>query len=102
MSTISSQSSATSILEWLTVKLSERLKVSIEEIDPEETFSGHGLSSAQALILMAQLEERFSLRLSPTLFWNYPTPLSFCHRIAEEVPAPLQTKSEQGGSRWTR
>lgn len=102
MSPISSQSSATHILEWLTAKLSERLKVSIEEIDPEETFSGHGLSSAQALILMAQLEERLNLRLSPTLFWNYPTPLSFSHRIAEEFPAPTQTKSEPGGARWKR
>ncbi|MBW4696447.1 MAG: acyl carrier protein [Aphanocapsa lilacina HA4352-LM1] len=105
---MSSQSSlkpivgAALIQEWLKVKLSERLKISTEEIDPEETFSSHGLSSAQALILLAQLEEWLHLHLSPTLFWNYPTLVSFSRRIAEETSSPAQPKLEQGEPRWKR
>ncbi|UFP92939.1 acyl carrier protein [Gloeobacter morelensis] len=105
---MSSQSSlkpivgAALIQEWLKVKLSERLKISTEEIDPEETFSSHGLSSAQALILLAQLEEWLHLHLSPTLFWNYPTLVSFSHRIAEEASSPAQPKPDQGEPRWKR
>ncbi|WP_266159890.1 PfaD family polyunsaturated fatty acid/polyketide biosynthesis protein [Dyella silvatica] len=76
--------------EWLMEQIAKEAGVSIEDIDPRRTFESYALDSAHALLLLSQLEQRLSLKLSPTLVWNYPTIEKLAARLqqmADEAPA---------------
>nr|WP_323135370.1 acyl carrier protein [Dyella silvatica] len=71
-------------------QIAKEAGVSIEDIDPRRTFESYALDSAHALLLLSQLEQRLSLKLSPTLVWNYPTIEKLAARLqqmADEAPA---------------
>lgn len=58
---------------WLVTRLSQYLKVSSEEIDPEELFSAFGIDSSVAVSMTGELAEWIGINLDPHLFWEYPS-----------------------------
>ncbi|MFZ1290695.1 MAG: AMP-binding protein [Melioribacteraceae bacterium] len=61
------------IVEFISKKVSEELKIHINEIDKEKPFSEYGFDSSKSLSLVGELEEFINYTLEPTLLWNYPT-----------------------------
>lgn len=83
------------IQEWLMEQIATQLAVSTDEIDPRRTFESYALDSARALLILTRLEARLSLKLSPTLIWNYPTIEALAARLykmSQSRNAPLQAE----------
>lgn len=60
-------------------------------IDPHAPHSEHGLDSASAVLLTADLEDELGVALSPSLAWDHPS----LHAIAEHV---FSLVSAEGGA----
>ena len=60
------------IQNWLIENLAQRLGVPASEIDVNEPFASSGLSSVAAVSLSADLEDWLSIKLSPTIVYDYP------------------------------
>lgn len=75
--------SAEAIETWLATKLSEYLGLLVEEIDVSQPFADYGLSSKDAVMLSADLEDWLERRCSPTLAWEYPTIEALARHLAE-------------------
>lgn len=80
---------ARDIERFLVERIADLLLVSPEEIDPEAPHSEHGLDSASAVMLVAELEDELDIALSPSLAWDHPTLRS----IAEHVHGMLAARS---------
>lgn len=72
--------------EWLMLQIARELGVDIDQIDPRCSFESYALDSARTLLLLNRVEQRLSMKLSPTLVWNYPT--------IEKLAARLQQMAE--------
>ena len=53
-----------------------------EDIDPDINLGAFGVGSLAGTRLIGTLEEAFSLRLSPTLIFEYPSIAQLSHAIA--------------------
>ena len=72
------------IRDWMVSQLATQLNVQPDEIDVDAPFESYSnLSSAEALVLLNQLQEYVGFSVPPTLFWNYPTIESLAERLAE-------------------
>ena len=67
------------IQSLLVAEIASELEISAEEIDIKAPFDRYGLDSLAAVRLVAILEERLEVDLSPTLPYEYPT----VHSLAE-------------------
>ncbi|PHV12100.1 PfaD family polyunsaturated fatty acid/polyketide biosynthesis protein [Chitinimonas sp. BJB300] len=74
---------AESIRDWLMEQVAAQLDVSADDIDPRRTFESYALDSARAMLILTRLEARLSLKLSPTLIWNYPTIEKLAERLVQ-------------------
>ncbi|MGQ5522584.1 PfaD family polyunsaturated fatty acid/polyketide biosynthesis protein [Chitinimonas sp. PSY-7] len=72
---------AESIRDWLMEQVATQLDVTADDIDPRRTFESYALDSARALLILTRLEAKLSLKLSPTLIWNYPTIEKLAERL---------------------
>lgn len=61
------------IAAWLVDWISRELQMQAGEIDTARSLLEYSLSSVTATILVGDLEDRFDLRLPPTLVWDYPS-----------------------------
>jgi acyl carrier protein len=57
---------------WLVDWLANEMNLSRTEIDPSQPFLGYGMNSVQAMTMVGDIEAKLSLRLAPTLAWDYP------------------------------
>jgi acyl transferase domain-containing protein/acyl-CoA synthetase (AMP-forming)/AMP-acid ligase II/pimeloyl-ACP methyl ester carboxylesterase len=73
------------IRDWLLTKLSEKLGLSIAEIDIDEPFASYGLDSVQAVRLSADLEDFLGLKLAPTLAYDFPTIAALSNYLASQL-----------------
>lgn len=64
---------ADELAAWLLANLAERLGIDAQAIDPFESLAGYGLDSAEAVGLVADLEDLLGISLQPTLALDYPT-----------------------------
>ncbi|MBP0002777.1 MAG: AMP-binding protein [Cyanobacteria bacterium SBC] len=76
--------SAIEIETWLKQQLARQLNVTPDAIDPQQSLAYHGLTSRDAIELLATLETEFDRSLAPTILWNYPTLASLSRHIAGE------------------
>ena len=60
------------IQDWLVASLADRLGITASEIDINEPFASFGLNSVAAVSLSADLEDWLSIKLSPTIVYDYP------------------------------
>jgi acyl carrier protein len=77
--------SADVIQAWLVSRLSERLDIEPQEIDPTEPFASYGLGSTEAVSLTGELAEWLGRKLSPELVYKYPTIESLARHLAESA-----------------
>lgn len=49
---------------------------------PDTPFAETGLSSVSAVELVAELEDRYSVELSPTFLFDHSTPTTAAHHLA--------------------
>jgi acyl carrier protein len=74
---------AESIQDWLVEQLAMRLEIDSDDIDIQASFESFGLESAEALVLLNQLERWLGHSVAPVLIWNYPTIKQLSERLAE-------------------
>jgi acyl carrier protein len=60
------------IERWLTEYLAFLLDEKPEAVDVELSFDSHGIDSAAAVSLVADLEDWLGLELDPTIVYDYP------------------------------
>lgn len=70
------------IQDWLIDQIAERLDLDPDEIDIQATFESFGMESAEALVLLTQLEQWLGYSVPPVLVWNYPTIAQLSERLA--------------------
>ncbi|MGE0605775.1 MAG: SDR family NAD(P)-dependent oxidoreductase [Pirellulales bacterium] len=79
------------IQEWLVARLAQQLAVPPETIDRSVPFEQFALDSKDAIGLSGELEDYLHRRLSPTLFYEYPTIESLSKYLATVAPSPAKT-----------
>ncbi|MBN3924565.1 thioester reductase domain-containing protein [Nostoc sp. NMS4] len=90
--TIKQSFTADDIQVFLVSNLAKLLGVATDEIDVKEHLENYGLDSAQAMILVSNLEKLLGFQPSPLLLWHYPNIEALSQRLAEEVQegSPIQ------------
>ncbi len=81
--TTQSPKTAESIQDWLINALATRMEMDPDDIDPDAPFESFGLESADALVMLTQLEQWLGQTVPPVLVWNYPTITQLSQRLAE-------------------
>jgi acyl carrier protein len=79
--------SAAEIEDWLLDRLQARLGPESETVDSHMPFSYYGLTSIDAVVLAAELQEWLVIPVSPTLTWEYPTVSAVSGYLAGEPVA---------------
>jgi acyl carrier protein len=75
---------AEDIQDWLVDQLAGRTRLNPDDIDISAPFESFALESADALVLLNQLEQWLGCPVPPVLIWNYPTIELLSQRLAEE------------------
>jgi thioester reductase-like protein len=87
--------SAEQIQDFMVSKLAEVLEVTAAEIDVNEHLENYGLDSAQAMMIISQLETLLGFKPSPVLLWHYPTIATLSQRLSEENQGTSTTKDSK-------
>lgn len=64
--------SGAEIQQWLTEYLAFLLDQKPDAVNVQLTFEGHGIDSAAAVSLVADLEDWLGMELDPTIVYDYP------------------------------
>ena len=88
--------SAENIQEFMVAKLAEVLEVDTAEIDVNEHLESYGLDSAQAMVIISQLEKLLGFKPAPVLLWHYPTIATLSQRLSEENQGTSTTVLDLG------
>ncbi len=67
----------------------EQLKVKRDDIDIDAEFSEFGFDSVSLTLFGNSLNQRYELELAPTIFFEYPTIVSFADYLIAEQPSAL-------------
>jgi acyl carrier protein len=78
-----SAQTAESIQDWLIDQIARRLDLDSEDIDIHAAFESFGMESAEALVMLTQLEQWLGHSVPPVLVWNYPTIAQLSQRLSE-------------------
>ena len=66
-------------------QLAEILRIPKGKIDVNAKFARLGLDSAMTVYLLMEIEDRFSLELSPETFYDYPSVDALSAHLAEKL-----------------
>jgi acyl carrier protein len=75
--------SVDSIQDWFIDQLAARLDLDPDDIDINASFESFGMESAEALVMLTQLEQWLGHSVPPVLVWNYPTIAQLSQRLSE-------------------
>jgi acyl carrier protein len=75
---------AESIQDWLIEQVAQRMDLDPDEVDSQASFESFGMESAEALVLLNNLEQWLGRSVPPVLIWNYPTIAQLSERLAQE------------------
>lgn len=70
------------IQQWLTEYLAFLLDEKPEAVNLQLTFDSHGIDSAAAVSLVADLEDWLGLELDPTVVYDYPSVPELANHLA--------------------
>jgi phthiocerol/phenolphthiocerol synthesis type-I polyketide synthase D len=68
---------------WIVTYVAKLLEVAQESLDVDEALVNLGLSSRQALMLTAGLEEFLDKPVDPALVWEFPTIRQLARHLSE-------------------
>ena len=74
------------IQDWLIEHIARELELSPSDIDVQQAFSHHGLSSTQAVSLSGDLERWLQREVPPTAMWDFPTIELLARHLAATSP----------------
>ena len=77
--------SAESLKSWLIDWLAREMDLDHSKVDPTRSFLSYGMDSMKAMTMVGDIEAMLSLRLAPTLAWDYPDISSLSSYLAEQV-----------------
>jgi acyl carrier protein len=69
--------------------MATELELGPEQIDIRTPFSDFGLDSRTAVRMSGDLERKLGRRLSPTLFWDFPTIEVLARHLHSGEPSPI-------------
>jgi acyl-CoA synthetase (AMP-forming)/AMP-acid ligase II/acyl carrier protein len=81
---------------WLLEWLAARLALEPGEVARDRPFAEFGVDSLTAVELSHELEEQFKVPLPPIVAWNYPTPATLAHYLAEQTTGISDARSAPG------
>lgn len=70
------------VQRWLIEQVARTLHVPVGEIDVQTPFAHYGMDSMQAVSMAADLEDRFQVKLPPTVIYDYPNIQALAHYVA--------------------
>ena len=73
--------------------LSEHIKLSVDEIEPDQSFTELGLDSLAGIEVIKQLNDSLHLKLSPTILFQYSTFASLIEFLETEIAQALLNTS---------
>ena len=73
------------LISFCREELSQMMGVTPESIDINANFEDLRLNSIHAMQMLDELEDRLGITISPLVFWENPTLLSFCKYIASQI-----------------
>ncbi|MCC5602089.1 AMP-binding protein [Nostoc favosum] len=90
------------IQTWLITWLSQKLHVSISEIDSTKAFADYGIDSVTAVELAQDLQEWLGIshKLEATIAWNFPTIEDLAHYLSDTFRTQ-PANGEAGGENFT-
>src|SRR3990172_455174 len=69
--------------EWLTYHFGKKLGIDTSSIELSKPFASYGLSSVVAVEMTGEIGEKFGIKLSPVLFYQYSNFLSLSKYLAK-------------------
>jgi acyl transferase domain-containing protein/acyl-CoA synthetase (AMP-forming)/AMP-acid ligase II len=81
---------ADAITQWLREQIARVQRVSIDTIQPTDTFADCGLDSLAAVALTGELQTWLECSLTPTVIYDYPT----IGQLAQHLAAPAQPQTQ--------
>ncbi len=79
------RSNADEIETFLISHVADLVQLAPRDINPEAPHAEHGLDSASALMLIADIEDTYHVRLSPSLAWDHPNLRSMARYLAQQL-----------------
>ncbi len=73
------------IERFLVERIADIVQLPAHAIDPEAPHADHGLDSASAVLLTADLEDELGIELSPALAWDHPNLKSIVRHLATKI-----------------
>jgi acyl carrier protein len=78
---------------WITDWLARELRISPGQVGLDQTFTSYGLDSVYATMLVGDLEDHLSRRLSPTLAWNHSSVKKLAEYLSQ-LPAETAVQTD--------
>ncbi|MEO3812450.1 SDR family NAD(P)-dependent oxidoreductase [Sphaerisporangium sp. B11E5] len=75
---------------WIVGRLADLTGRAADDIDPTDTFAGHGLASVELVGLLAELEDRLGAPVDPAVAYRWPTPAALAAGLEGAGPAPAR------------
>ncbi|BAZ25547.1 AMP-dependent synthetase and ligase [Kalymmatonema gypsitolerans NIES-4073] len=86
---------AETIQAWLVEKISQQLKLNLQDIDIQEPLTRYALDSVQAVNISGELENWLGRKLSPSLLWDYPTIEQLTqHLVGQSKPSQEHSRTD--------
>lgn len=81
---------------WLLDWLVKRAAIAAGDVARDKPFAEYGLDSLTAVEMSQELEDWLGIALTPTIAWNYPTPMALGRYLAREA-AGLDSEAADDG-----
>ncbi|MCC6876081.1 MAG: acyl carrier protein [Sandaracinaceae bacterium] len=75
------------LVELLRSRVADLVQLAPHEVDPDAPHGEHGLDSASALVLAAEIEQELDVVLSPSVAWDHPTLRSLARHVYRQLDA---------------
>jgi acyl carrier protein len=72
------------LIDFIKQEIANETKVTPASIDENASFHKLGLDSLSAILILYNIEMKYSIELNPIHFWDYPTPATFAEFIIKE------------------
>ncbi len=76
-----------SLKSWLIDWMAREMEIDHSTVDTSRPFLSYGLESMKATMMVGDIEAKLSLRLPPTLAWDYPDIDALATHLAELLTA---------------
>lgn len=70
---------------WLTEQLAKRIKISLNQVRPDQSFVDIGIDSITAVRLVGEIEDWLQIELEPTLLYEYSTVNTLSAYLARQL-----------------